>query len=625
MQEYYIVNNRRIPRELLFSEHNIQWTQYCNKGNITSTKFKKRSCKKIKTPTTTSSTNASSSRTSNEQSLQVTNTKLPSNDLNKSNHNNNYAKISPAELPMHNSALKQKVEIRRHKIGKVPVKDCRLTDLNECSTSEFKNENELWKSERLAKNERNSSRNWKENDDDSINQTWAVENMNRVVYSNEEDSLRTFMEIRQNLLNSFFSWNDTVVARIKSLYEDLQYDFTEIEEETREEKKAEESIDALQIRRNLIRVADLTDSIGAFINEAKRIFKWENPAVSFIVFILYMHTVYKGWLLTVIMLTITSIFLYFYFQCRQTNGVINHTNSPQPGPSSMNLKSQVALTVYVLKKYQLIARVIREMLEKIKNLFMWRPPEMTQFVFTVTVVCTLCTFLLSATQIFNIIAYYMGLYAFVLQNLFLRFPRLARKYDKATGIWNQLLTDEQYNEWTKKQGKKEFVKKQELGKKNSISSLIKEYDFSNSAKSKSNNLSSMLKVPLPEPPLPEWNGGRRCTIETKSSFFGQTTTQGLIYITERYLCFESSEKDESNASFIPLDIITKVDKVNIYNSFIGGGKGISVSIPSAKKVLTILFQAELFSSILNRDEAYESIMKIGRRHRYPWIRINKTS
>lgn len=87
-----------------------------------------------------------------------------------------------------------------------------------------------------------------------------------------------------------------------------------------------------------------------------------------------------------------------------------------------------------------------DILEKIKNLFMWVQPEITQKLY----VALWAAFLASCFFPYRLVGLAVGLYAgikfFLIDFIFKRCPRLRAKYDTPYIIWRSLPTDPQLKE-----------------------------------------------------------------------------------------------------------------------------------------------------------------------------------
>lgn len=114
----------------------------------------------------------------------------------------------------------------------------------------------------------------------------------------------------------------------------------------------------------------------------------------------------------------------------------------------------------------------------------------------------------------------------------------------------------------------------------------------------------IFSLPESERPLAVCeNGWRCCLINRDRKMPTDYIRNGVLYVTENYLCFESSSS-RSNASkknkVIKLVDITDIQKYKVLSVLPGSGMGISIATPSTQKPL-------VFGAMIHRDEAFEAI------------------
>nr|XP_045376483.1 GRAM domain-containing protein 4 [Camelus bactrianus] len=97
------------------------------------------------------------------------------------------------------------------------------------------------------------------------------------------------------------------------------------------------------------------------------------------------------------------------------------------------------------------------------------------------------------------------------------------------------------------------------------------------------------------------NGWRCCLINRDRKMPTDYIRNGVLYVTENYLCFESSKSGSSKRNkVIKLVDITDIQKYKVLSVLPGSGMGIAVSTPSTQKPL-------VFGAMVHRDEAFETI------------------
>ncbi|XP_016135255.1 GRAM domain-containing protein 4-like [Sinocyclocheilus grahami] len=107
-----------------------------------------------------------------------------------------------------------------------------------------------------------------------------------------------------------------------------------------------------------------------------------------------------------------------------------------------------------------------------------------------------------------------------------------------------------------------------------------------------------------ERPLPVCeNGWRCCLINRDRKMPTDYIRNGVLYVTENYLCFESSSSRATSSKknkVIKLQDITDIQKYKVLSVLPGSGMGISITTPSTLKPL-------VFGAMIHRDEAFDAI------------------
>ncbi|MBW00670.1 GRAM domain-containing protein 4, partial [Eschrichtius robustus] len=118
----------------------------------------------------------------------------------------------------------------------------------------------------------------------------------------------------------------------------------------------------------------------------------------------------------------------------------------EPPKEDLTVSEKFQLVLDVAQKAQNLFGKMADILEKIKNLFMWVQPEITQKLY----VALWAAFLASCFFPYRLVGLALGLYAgiklFVIDFIFKRCPRLRAKYDTPYIIWKSLPTDPQLKE-----------------------------------------------------------------------------------------------------------------------------------------------------------------------------------
>uniref|UniRef100_A0A8C4YRU5 GRAM domain-containing protein 4 n=1 Tax=Gopherus evgoodei TaxID=1825980 RepID=A0A8C4YRU5_9SAUR len=282
----------------------------------------------------------------------------------------------------------------------------------------------------------------------------------------------------------------------------------------------------------------------------------------------------------------------------------------EPPKEDLTVSEKFQLVLDVAQKAQNLFGKMADILEKIKNLFMWVQPEITQKLYIVL----WAAFIASCFFPYRIIGLAMGLYAgikfFLIDFIFKRCPRLRAKYDTPYIIWTNLPTDPQLKERSNATVSRRLSgheKVQTASSRSYVGSgaptgVNKDEDSSRFHTSKRGNFHEVFNLSENERPLAVCeNGWRCCLINRDKKMPTDYIRNGVLYVTENYLCFESSKSGSSKRNkVIKLTEITDIQKYKVLSVLPGSGMGISVSTPSTQKPL-------VFGAMVHRDEAFETI------------------
>lgn len=132
--------------------------------------------------------------------------------------------------------------------------------------------------------------------------------------------------------------------------------------------------------------------------------------------------------------------------------------------------------------------------------------------------------------------------------------------------------------------------------------LSKDEDAGRFHSTKKGNFHEIFNLTENERPLAVCeNGWRCCLINRDRKMPTDYIRNGVLYVTENYLCFESSKSGSSKRNkVIKLVDITDIQKYKVLSVLPGSGMGIAVSTPSTQKPL-------VFGAMVHRDEAFETI------------------
>ncbi|XP_052429703.1 GRAM domain-containing protein 4 [Carassius gibelio] len=134
--------------------------------------------------------------------------------------------------------------------------------------------------------------------------------------------------------------------------------------------------------------------------------------------------------------------------------------------------------------------------------------------------------------------------------------------------------------------------------------VTREEESSRSHSTKKGAFHEVFNLPENEKPLPVCeNGWRCCLINRDRKMPTDYIRNGMLYVTENCLCFESSSTRSGSSKknkVIKLVDITDIQKYKVLSVLPGSGMGISIATPSTQKPL-------VFGAMVHRDEAFETI------------------
>ncbi|XP_074921076.1 GRAM domain-containing protein 4 isoform X3 [Chelonoidis abingdonii] len=378
--------------------------------------------------------------------------------------------------------------------------------------------------------------------------------------------------------------------------------------------ETEEPLSARRLTENMRRLKRGAKPVTNFVKNLSALSDWYSVYTSAIAFIIYMNAVWHGWAIPMFLfLAILRLSLNYLIArgWRIQWSIVPEVSEPiEPPKEDLTVSEKFQLVLDVAQKAQNLFGKMADILEKIKNLFMWVQPETTQKLYIVL----WAAFIASCFFPYRIIGLAMGLYAgikfFLIDFIFKRCPRLRAKYDTPYIIWTNLPTDPQLKERSNATVSRRLSgheKVQTASSRSYVGSgaptgVNKDEDSSRFHTTKRGNFHEVFNLSENERPLAVCeNGWRCCLINRDKKMPTDYIRNGVLYVTENYLCFESSKSGSSKRNkVIKLTEITDIQKYKVLSVLPGSGMGISVSTPSTQKPL-------VFGAMVHRDEAFETI------------------
>ncbi|KAM5333870.1 GRAM domain-containing protein 4 isoform 1-T1 [Glossophaga mutica] len=372
--------------------------------------------------------------------------------------------------------------------------------------------------------------------------------------------------------------------------------------------ETEEPLSARRLTENMRRLKRGAKPVTSFVKNLSALSDWYSVYTSAIAFTVYMNAVWHGWAVPMFLFLAILRLSLNYLIARgwriQWSIVPEVSEVVEPPKEDLTVSEKFQLVLDVAQKAQNLFGKMADILEKIKNLFMWVQPEITQKLY----VALWAAFLASCFFPYRLLGLAVGLYAgikfFLIDFIFKRCPRLRAKYDTPYIVWKSLPTDPQLKERSSTAAVPRRL--QTTASRSYVSSapagLSKDEDAGRFHGTKKGSFHEIFNLTENERPLAVCeNGWRCCLINRDRKMPTDYIRNGVLYVTENYLCFESSKSGSSKRNkVIRLADITDIQKYKVLSVLPGSGMGIAVSTPSTQKPL-------VFGAMVHRDEAFETI------------------
>ncbi|XP_013874294.1 GRAM domain-containing protein 4 isoform X2 [Austrofundulus limnaeus] len=373
--------------------------------------------------------------------------------------------------------------------------------------------------------------------------------------------------------------------------------------------EAEEPLSAKRLTENMRRLKRGARPVTNFLRNLSALSNWHSVYTSAIAFIIYMNAAWHGWAVPMFLfLAILRLSLNYLIArgWRIQWSIVPEVSEPmEPAKEDLTVSEKFQLVLDVAQKAQNLFGKMADVLEKIKNLFMWVQPESTRKLY----ICLWVAFICSCVLPYKLLGFMMGVYAgikfFIIDFLFKSCPKLRDKYDTPYIVWNSLPTDPQLKERTNATVSRRV---QPVVSRSSLatipSGVSREEETGRSHSTKKGVFHEIFNLPESERPLAVCeNGWRCCLINRDRKMPTDYIRNGVLYVTENYLCFESSSSKSGSSKknkVIKLVDITDIQKYKVLSVLPGSGMGISIATPSTQKPL-------VFGAMIHRDEAFETI------------------
>uniref|UniRef100_A0A8D0AKM2 GRAM domain containing 4 n=1 Tax=Sander lucioperca TaxID=283035 RepID=A0A8D0AKM2_SANLU len=390
---------------------------------------------------------------------------------------------------------------------------------------------------------------------------------------------------KDTLSSSFLKW---LYDRFGVYIEDFSF---QPEEQTVE---AEEPLSAKRLTENMRRLKRGFKPVTNFKRNLTALSSWNSVYTSAIAFIVYMYAAWHGW--AVPMFLFLAI-LRLSLNCLIARGwriqwsIVPEVSEPvEPPKEDLTVSEKFQLVLDVAQKAQNLFGKMANILEKIKNLFMWVQPELTQKLY----IGLWVAFISSCLLPFKLLGFFIGVYAgikfFIIDFIFKSCPKLRQRYDTPYIIWTNLPTDLQLKERSNTTLSRRPTATSARGSVGAAAPLgvSRDEDGGRYYSTKRGAFHEVFNLPESERPLTVCENGWRCCLINRDR---KTPTDyirnGVLYVTENHLCFESSSSRSGSSKrnkVIKLLDITDIQKYKVLSVLPGSGMGISIATPSTQKV-----------------------------------------
>ncbi|XP_031420883.1 GRAM domain-containing protein 4 isoform X2 [Clupea harengus] len=380
--------------------------------------------------------------------------------------------------------------------------------------------------------------------------------------------------------------------------------------------ETEEPLSAKRLTENMRRLKRGAKPVTNFMRNLSALSSWHSVYTSAISFIIYMYAAWHGWAIPMFLfLAILRLSLNYLISrgWRIQWSIVPEVSEPiEPPKEDLTVSEKFQLVLDVAQKAQNLFGRMSDVLEKIKNLFMWVQPEITQKLY----IGLWMTFITSCLLPYKLVGFIVGLYAgikfFIIDFIFKSCPKLRDKYDTPHIVWTNLPTDPQLkdrNNLNLSRRLSGFEKIQPMVARGSLATSVpcgmsREEECGRIYSTKKGAFHEVFSLSETERPLQVCeNGWRCCLINRDRKMPTDYIRNGVLFVTENYICFESSSSRSSSSKknkVIKLVDITDIQKYKVLSVLPGSGMGISIATPNTQKPL-------VFGAMIHRDEAFEAI------------------
>ncbi|XP_054632501.1 GRAM domain-containing protein 4-like isoform X1 [Dunckerocampus dactyliophorus] len=355
----------------------------------------------------------------------------------------------------------------------------------------------------------------------------------------------------------------------------------------------DEPLSARRLTENMRRLKRGLRPVMNFLRDLSALSSWYSVYTTAIAFTIYMYATWRGWTISMFLFLAVLRLSLNYLIARGWRiqwSIVPEVSEPvEPPREDLTVSEKFQLVLDVAQKAQNVFGKMADILEKIKNLFMWVEPQLTKKLYIALWVSFIASCLLPYKVLGFIIGVFAGVKFFIINFIFRSCPKLRQRYDTAHIVWTNLPTDLQLKQRSNPSPGRRVPSGEDVGGGRYYST-------------KKGAFHEVFNLPESECPLPVCeNGWRCCLINRDRKTPADYIRNGVLYVTENHLCFECSRSSSTKRNkVIKLLDITDIQKYKVLSMLPGFGMGISIATPSTQKPM-------VFGAMTNRDEAFDTI------------------
>ncbi|XP_057693851.1 GRAM domain-containing protein 4-like [Corythoichthys intestinalis] len=379
------------------------------------------------------------------------------------------------------------------------------------------------------------------------------------------------------------------------LFNYLGVDFNDFQlHRVEEAPEPDEPLSARRLTENMRRFKKGLRPITCFLHDLSALSSWYSVYTTAIAFTIYMYATWRGWTISMFLFLAVLRLSLNYLIARGWRiqwSIVPQVSEPvEPSREDLTVSEKFQLVLHVAQRAQNVFGKMADILEKIKNLFMWVEPQLTKKLYVALGVSFIASCLLPYKVLGFMIGVFVGVKFFIINFIFRTCPKLRQRYDTAHIIWTSLPTDLQMRERANPSTGRRIPGATDDGG-------VRYYNTKRGA------FHEVFNLPESECPLAVCvNGWRCCLINRGKKTPADYIRNGVLYVTNNYLCFECSRSSSSKRDkVIKLVEIIDIQRYKALSKLPGFGTGISITTPSTLKPM-------VFGAMTNTDEVFDTIL-----------------